>query len=77
LPEWASAVREAKVKLKGWRKKEEEKKEGKGEGGGEGGEDIKEDDYDNDAMKVPAVSVSFVGAKKVNSEASEASVQQV
>jgi len=33
LPEWASAVREAKVKLKGQRKREEEeeeKKEGEG-----------------------------------------------
>jgi hypothetical protein len=56
LPEWTSAVTEAKVKFKGQRKEEKEKKEGKGEGG----EEVEEED-DNDAMKVPVVSVSFVG----------------
>lgn len=63
LPEWASAMREAKVKLKGWRKKREKKvenKEGKGEGGGEGREEVKDVEEDDDGMKVPVVSVSFL-----------------
>ena len=58
MPEWASAVREARVKLKGQRKKKEkvEKKEGE-----DGGEEVTEEEDDDDATKVPVVSVSNAG----------------